>query len=123
MAAKPAAPAAAEPRRVTRALSVGISLVLLGACASEAPASADSELVERGHALAERNCGACHAVGREGRSPLPAAPPFRTLENRYPIEDLAESLAEGIIGGHPEMPERAFAPEDVDALLAYLATL
>jgi mono/diheme cytochrome c family protein len=96
---------------------------MLGACASETPASAGSELVERGHALAVRNCGACHAVEREGRSPLPAAPPFRTLEGRYPIESLAESLAEGIISGHPEMPERAFAPEEIDALLAYLATL
>jgi mono/diheme cytochrome c family protein len=108
---------------VKPSLVVGI-LALLAACAAEPPpAGADTALIERGHALAVRNCGQCHAVEREGRSPLPAAPPFRTLEGRYPIESLAESLAEGIISGHPEMPERAFAPEDVDAFLAYLATL
>jgi cytochrome c len=109
--------------RVRKSLAAGI-LVLLAACAAEAPAAGtETALVERGHALAVRNCGQCHAVEREGRSPLPAAPPFRTLEGRYPIESLAESLAEGIISGHPAMPERAFAPDEVDALLAYLATL
>jgi mono/diheme cytochrome c family protein len=107
---------------VRSAFAIGIGL-LLGACAADRPATSETALVERGHALAVRNCAECHAVEREGRSPLPAAPPFRTLEARYPIEDLAESLAEGIISGHPQMPERAFAPEDVDALLAYLETL
>ena len=83
----------------------------------------DPELVERGRRLVERNCAECHAVGRDDASALPAAPPFRTLKEQYPIEALAEPLAEGISAGHAEMPERAFAPEDVDAILAYLGTL
>jgi hypothetical protein len=32
------------------------------------------------------------------------APPFRTLHERYPVENLEEPLAEGIISGHPSMP-------------------
>ena len=79
--------------------------------------------VERGHALLQRNCASCHAIGREGASPLPEATPFRDLKTKYPIESLAEPLAEGIETGHPQMPVRAFAAEDVDAILAYLATL
>lgn len=89
-----------------------------------APALAqDKVLVERGRALLERNCASCHAIGEDGASPLPAAIPFRDIKQKYPVEDLAEPLAEGIETGHPQMPTRAFAPEDVDAILAYLGTL
>jgi cytochrome c len=38
------------------------------------------------------------------------APPFRTLHERYPVEDLVEPLAEGIVTGHPTMPEFRFDP-------------
>lgn len=88
-----------------------------------ARSAGDGDLVRRGEALLERNCAGCHATGGSGTSPEPAAVPFRELKTLYPIETLAEPLAEGIVGGHPEMPERAFAPEDVDAILAYLGTL
>ena len=47
----------------------------------------------------------CHSIGRTGDSPLDLAPPFRTLHKRYPIDDLQESLAEGIVTGHPTMPQ------------------
>lgn len=98
-------------------------LAVVGMLATGAAQAADQELVERGQALLQRNCASCHAIGKEGASPLPAAPAFRTIKERYPIEDLAEPLAEGIETGHPQMPTRAFAAEDVDAILAYLATL
>ena len=35
------------------------------------------------------------------------APPLRNLHERYPVEDLEESLAEAIRTGHPAMPEFA----------------
>ena len=60
--------------------------------------------------LVEQNCSRCHAIGKEGNSTHPEAPPFRTLSSRYPIEDLAESLAEGIVSGHPDMPIFVFSP-------------
>ena len=53
----------------------------------------------------QANCGQCHAVGPIGESPLRIAPPFRTLHQRYPVESLAEALAEGIVTGQPSMPE------------------
>ena len=54
------------------------------------------------------------------RSPLPKAPPFRTLHERYPVEDLEESLAEGIRTGHPAMPEFALDEKQIRDLITYL---
>jgi mono/diheme cytochrome c family protein len=82
-----------------------------------------AEPIERGRALLEENCSSCHATGSEGDSPLPAAPPFRTLGSRYPVADLAEALAEGIVTGHPGMPEFVFEPEEIEAIVAYLDSL
>jgi cytochrome c len=99
---------------------LALPLLLL---AGGADAAGDTDLVRRGHDLLERNCAGCHAIGPTGDSAMPEAPPFRDVKKLYPVETLAEPLAEGIVGGHPEMPVRAFAPEDIDAILAYLATL
>jgi mono/diheme cytochrome c family protein len=82
-----------------------------------------AEPIERGRALLEENCSGCHATGPEGDSPLSAAPPFRTLGANYPVADLAEALAEGIVTGHPDMPEFVFEPEDIDAIVVYLDSL
>jgi cytochrome c len=56
-------------------------------------------------------------------SSLAAAPPFRTLGERYPIADLEEALAEGILTGHPAMPQLSFGPADIAAITAYLQSL
>lgn len=69
------------------------------------------------------NCAKCHAIGKSGDSPLPIAPPFRTLHERYPVESLAESLAEGITTGHPTMPEFTLEPDQIENFIAYLKTL
>jgi hypothetical protein len=42
------------------------------------------------------------------------------LPQRYPVENLAEALAEGIYVGHPMMPEFKFDPPEIDALLAFM---
>ena len=61
------------------------------------PLAAEKDLTGRGRVLVEQNCGRCHAPGKEGDSPHAEARPFRTLSSKYPVEDLAESLAEGIV--------------------------
>lgn len=96
------------------------ALVLLGLLAAGA-AQADDPA--RGERLARQYCGACHAIGRADASPRADAPAFRDLHRRYPVEQLAESLAEGIVTGHPDMPEIAFPAADVSALIAWLRTL
>ncbi len=85
--------------------------------------AADKDLTDKGEALVKENCSRCHAIGKEGDSPHPQAPPFRTLSSKYPIEDLAESLAEGIVSGHPDMPIFVFSPHDVEAIIDYLQSI
>ena len=79
--------------------------------------------MDSGRQIAQENCAKCHAIGRSGESPLEQAPPFRRLHERYPIADLAEAFAEGIVVGHAEMPPFSFDPPQIEALLAYLESL
>lgn len=78
---------------------------------------------ETGRALVQKNCGSCHAVGVDDRSPLPVAPPFRDVAKRYPPDSLAESLAEGIVTGHEGMPEFVFQPAEIVSIVQYLEEL
>src|SRR5215207_10195018 len=90
---------------------------------SIAPALAASPAVERGKTFAINNCARCHSIDRVTQSPLKIAPPFRTLHKRYPVESLAEALAEGIQTGHPTMPEFQLDPDQINDLLSYLKSL
>ena len=85
--------------------------------------AAEKDLTDKGEVLVKENCSRCHAIGREGDSPHQEAPPFRTLSAKYPVEHLAESLAEGIMSGHPDMPIFVFSPQDVEAIIAYLQSI
>jgi mono/diheme cytochrome c family protein len=96
-------------------------ILSLAAIAAAAPAWAAS--VEHGRALAATSCAACHSIDRSGASPNPKAPPFRTLGHSYPIEDIEESLAEGIVTGHRQMPQFQFSAGDVEDLVAFLKSL
>lgn len=83
----------------------------------------EDERLALGRMLVGRNCSSCHAVGPADVSPRPGAPAFRDLSERYPIETLGEALAEGLLVGHPEMPEFRFAPHEVAAIMRYLESL
>jgi cytochrome c len=104
-------------RRVILAVS---AMVLVGL---PALAQDRAQPERRGQALLAKNCSRCHAISRTGASPHPEAPPFRTLSRKYPIEGLAEALAEGIFVGHPDMPEFIFEADEVGAILAYLKSI
>ena len=108
------------------AQSVWMRWLILLALVIAVPAQAagrPSAAEMRGRTLVERNCAMCHAIGRAGDSPNPLAPPFRELGRRYAIDDLAEALNEGIITGHPQMPEFRFSPAEVNDLIAYLRSI
>lgn len=96
-----------------------LSLILLAA----RPASSDTPSEMRGRTFARIHCAQCHSIDRTTPSPLRIAPPFRTLHQRYPIETLAEALAEGISTGHPTMPEFRLEPDQINDLLSYLKSL
>jgi mono/diheme cytochrome c family protein len=112
---------------MTRKLAApAISLCLLFAlsivAAATRPAAADDQL-KAGEALLKKNCGACHAIGRADASPDKAAPAFRVLGKRYPVESLEETLGEGVMTGHPDMPEYTFDADEVGAIIAYLKSI
>ena len=52
-----------------------------------------------------------------------AAPPFRTLHKRYPVETLEDALAEGMSTGHPRMPEFRLDPDQVGDFISFLKSL
>ncbi len=84
---------------------------------------AQDSRVQNGYAFAEAHCASCHAIGRVGESPLRTAPAFRTLHLRYPVESLAEALAEGIVTAHPAMPQFRLDVAQIGDLIAYLKSL
>ena len=100
--------------------------VLAGLVAAFLPgvalAQGNASSVKRGEALVKSNCAECHAVLRTGDSPNAKAPPFRTLGQRYKLDDLQEALAEGIVVGHggADMPHFVFEPDEIDDIIAYL---
>ena len=102
--------------------SISAALVCLLVMAASTFA-AEQDLSNKGKALITANCSRCHAIGTEGASPHPEAPPFRTLSSRYPIDSLQEALAEGIVSGHPDMPIFVFSPQDVEAIILYLESI
>ena len=101
--------------------SFGLAAAFTLLFAALEPAAAQS--VKRGEALLIRNCASCHAIGRTGESPHKSAPAFRTLGERYPIESLEEALGEGIMSGHPDMPEFSFDAGEVGDIIAYLKSI
>lgn len=90
----------------------------LGAALAE-----DTSPSQKGQEIAVKLCARCHAVTRDDVSSLAEAPPFRTFASKWPLESLEEALAEGIVVGHPAMPEFIFGPEDIQNLLSYIASI
>ncbi|MGB3865761.1 MAG: cytochrome c [Xanthobacteraceae bacterium] len=99
------------------------SAVLAAVVLVAAVSSVDAASVRQGQQLAKLYCASCHAIDKVSPSPLTIAPPFRELHNRYPVETLEESLAEGIMTGHPTMPQFQFEPDQIADFLAFLHTL
>jgi mono/diheme cytochrome c family protein len=110
-------------------MEAGMKLLILvlsmvfAVSAAHAQAAQDADLLKQGQALVAKDCGRCHGIGRTDASRHPQAPLFRTLSKRYPIESLEEALGEGIISGHPDMPEFQFDADDVGAIIAYLKSI
>ena len=96
---------------------IGVTMAMVTSAAALSPAE------QRGKTFVITNCSRCHSVDKVTPSPLKIAPPFRTLHRRYPIETLEESLAEGIVTGHPTMPQFRLEPDQINDVLSYLKSL
>jgi cytochrome c len=104
-----------------RVASAGV--VMLAMCLLADGMRAEAEGVQRGREFARANCARCHSIERAGDSPLKTAPPFRTLHQRYPVEYLEESLAEGMVTGHSDMPEFRLEPDQIAEFIDFLKSL
>jgi cytochrome c len=100
-------------------VSAAVTAVLTAA----SPAVAGAASAAHGRTFARENCARCHAVGSGGASPMREAPPFRTLAERFPVDDLADVLIEGVERRHPAMPDFRLDPNDAADLTAYLKAL
>jgi mono/diheme cytochrome c family protein len=100
---------------------LALALVLLAS--GVMAANAQDPAAQRGLAFVRANCARCHAIDKISPSPLAIAPPFRTLHQKYAVEGLEEAMAEGIVTGHPTMPEFRLDPGQIGDVIAYLKTL
>lgn len=116
-----------DERRVRRGLLGLIPLALAmqfvaSARTSVAPAArAESPLTLQGRTLYELNCMSCHGVGAAGTDDGPAllgvgaaSVDFQLSTGRMPLADPA---------GPVERKEPRFAPEQIDAIVAYVTSL
>lgn len=116
-------------RQILALAAVGV--LALGGCAvdgsgGEAVAPLESSQfgsVALGGNLVRQKCAGCHAVELTGDSPMKAAPPFREMGRTYPVRDLQEALAEGLVTAHPAMPQIELEARDVANVIAYLESV
>ncbi|MGB8817722.1 MAG: cytochrome c [Rhizobiaceae bacterium] len=101
---------------------IALSLMLAG-FALPAVAQTEAGSIAHGKGLVEANCSRCHGVGLKDKSPLEKAPVFRELAKRYPIDALEEAFAEGIVTGHPGMPEFEATPKQIEDIVAYISSI
>src|SRR5215467_4421707 len=100
-----------------------LSVALLLGFGTLVQAQAWNPAQQRGFVFVKANCSRCHSIDEVTESPLRIAPPFRTLHRKYPVENLEEALAEGIVTGHPSMPEFQLDPGQIGDVISYLKTL
>lgn len=103
-------------------LSICLTVTFVAPVSAASPPS-QRHAIEIGRSLAQAHCATCHAIGPRGQSPNLQAPRFATLEQRYPLDNLAEALSEGILVGHGPMPEFRFEPNQIDGLIVYLRSI
>jgi mono/diheme cytochrome c family protein len=102
-------------------LSAGFAIALLALLPGMEAQAANN--AEKGRVFVESNCARCHAIGLDDDSHMPEAPPLRSLHTRYPIDSLTEAFAEGIVTGHPQMPEFQLDTDTISDMLAYIKSL
>jgi tetratricopeptide (TPR) repeat protein len=79
--------------------------------------------VREGHALAQRKCSPCHAIGAGGRSANAKAPEFRSLSRRYAYLALREPIARAVVAQHDQMPQFQLSDYQINTIVAYVNSL
>lgn len=110
-------------RAAGHGVRVAAATVAMIAAAVSIAAAGEDPLVRRGREIATAACADCHAIGPSGASPKPEAPLFREIGRKYPVESLEEALAEGVVVGHPGMPQVKMRETEISAFLAWLKSI
>ena len=100
--------------------AVLVAALALGGCAVLQPLS--DQPATRGHAVAKRACGACHAVEPGAASPRLAAPAFSSAGMRH-TSGLEGRVAQLARLGHYGMPPLKLSPTDARDVTAYIQSL
>jgi mono/diheme cytochrome c family protein len=101
-----------------------LCFALLTICACSNAGYALDREQQHGKALLETLCGRCHAVGKTGKSPDVAAPPFRTFgDDKLYDNDFGQRLQDGLTTIHPNMPTFRFDRVDAEAAVNYLKSI
>ena len=117
--------------KTTAILATGLLAFALAGCATDNDAPPPPEpayaspvgSASLGGNLVRLKCAGCHAVESTGDSPMKAAPPFREMGRTYPVRDLQEALAEGLVTAHPAMPQIELEANEVGDVIAYLESV
>lgn len=107
-----------QVRRNTGALLaiLSISMALVQTATAEQRA-----VPEHGRAIAQTWCSTCHLVS-SGQTRVNAdVPTFASIAQRLPADK--DVLAAFIANPHPPMPDLSLSRQDIQDLLAYIATL
>lgn len=104
-------------------LRLAFAAVLVAGPSVGIASAGEREMMARGARIARHACSSCHAIGPTGDSPKAEAPRFRELGRRYPVESLEEALAEGVVVGHPGMPQVKMTAREIEAFIAWLKTI
>jgi len=108
---------------VTR--SIVCALVITGAVAATAAAQ-DAKVTRGAQVYAEQKCSLCHSIGDRGnkKGPLDEVGSTRTAEELHAwIVDAKGMTVKTKAPRKPEMKNYDLPKADVDALVAYMATL
>ena len=110
-------------RKQAIAVLAAVALSLEFSTLARAEQKVDQMSVEAGGQVVAELCSRCHATRVGQASPHDQAPSLRHISRNYPVERLAEALAEGMMVGHPDMPVFEFGVAEIDQIIAYLNSI
>ena len=112
-----------QKRAIAVLSAVAATLSLVFSTPALAEQKVDQMTVEAGGQVVAELCSRCHATSVGEESPHDQAPSLRHISRNYPVERLAEALAEGMMVGHPDMPVFEFDVAEIDQIIAYLNSI
>ena len=125
MASSDCTPLRTKANRFTSGL--GVAALVWSICVSTLVSAQldqpDRTTLQAGESIVTKLCASCHVVSAADQNSHPDAPDFRSLSQNYPVRQLEEALAEGIMTGHPDMPVFEFDIDEIEAIIAYLESI